>query len=180
MAEDVVQEAMLRASRALLRDDRHMDLKPWLYRLTRNCALDELARARTDSVELDVADATGRLRASDFRRSRHRLRAPPSTREVLADLAGLPEQQRHALVRREVDGITHAQLAGELQMSVEATKSLVYRPAPAWPSSARRAPRPAPTSRRPSCAPPTSSAGRRPPPCATSATAATAASSARA
>ena len=48
-AEDVVQEAMLRASRALLRDDRHIELKPWLFRLTRNCALDELARVRTDT-----------------------------------------------------------------------------------------------------------------------------------
>ena len=50
-AEDVVQEAMLRASRALRRDDRHIELRPWLYRLTRNTALDELARVRTDSVD---------------------------------------------------------------------------------------------------------------------------------
>ncbi|HWT93722.1 MAG TPA: sigma factor, partial [Solirubrobacteraceae bacterium] len=59
VAEDVVQEAMLRASRALRRDDRHMELKPWLYRLVRNCALDELSRVRTDSVELELADAAG-------------------------------------------------------------------------------------------------------------------------
>ena len=45
-AEDVVQEAMLRASRALRRDERHIELRPWLYRLTRNTALDELARVR--------------------------------------------------------------------------------------------------------------------------------------
>ncbi len=32
-AEDVVQEAMLRASRALRRDDRHIELRPWLFRL---------------------------------------------------------------------------------------------------------------------------------------------------
>ena len=42
---------MLRASRALRRDDRHIELRPWLYRLMRNCALDELARVRTDSVD---------------------------------------------------------------------------------------------------------------------------------
>src|SRR5215204_1275264 len=54
--EDVVQEAMLRASRALRRDDRHIELRPWLYRLTRNTALDELARVRTDSVPFDDAE----------------------------------------------------------------------------------------------------------------------------
>ena len=53
VAEDVVQEAMLRASRALLRDDREIDLKPWLFRLTRNCALDELSRVKGGSVPLD-------------------------------------------------------------------------------------------------------------------------------
>ena len=49
-AEDVVQEAMLRASRALRRDDRHIELKPWLYRLTRNT---RARRARPRAHRLD-------------------------------------------------------------------------------------------------------------------------------
>lgn len=40
-AEDVVQEAMLRTSRALKRDDRPIDLRPWLFRVVRNCCLDD-------------------------------------------------------------------------------------------------------------------------------------------
>jgi hypothetical protein len=42
-------------------------------------------------------------------------------------LAALPEEQRHALVRREVDGLSHAQVARELGLTEQATKSLVFR-----------------------------------------------------
>jgi hypothetical protein len=48
-------------------------------------------------------------------------------RDVLGDLADLPEVQRHALLRREVDGVAHAQLAVELGVSEQASKNLVFR-----------------------------------------------------
>ena len=76
VAEDVVQEAMLRASRALLRDEREIDLKPWLFRLTRNCALDELSRVKGDSASLDDEDSHIFLAAPAAERARAGLRAP--------------------------------------------------------------------------------------------------------
>jgi RNA polymerase sigma factor (sigma-70 family) len=123
-AEDVVQEAMLRASRALRRDDRHIELRPWLFRLTRNTALDELARVRTDSVSLDDWDA---LRAPASSEPDAVLESRGNVRDVLGDLAGLPPQQRHALLRREGDGVSHATLAAELGVTPQATKNLVHR-----------------------------------------------------
>ena len=50
-----------------------------------------------------------------------------NVRDLLGDLAGLPAQQRHALLRREVDGVSHAALADELGVSPQATKNLVHR-----------------------------------------------------
>jgi RNA polymerase sigma factor (sigma-70 family) len=126
-AEDVVQEAMLRASRALRRDDRHIELRPWLYRLTRNTSLDELARVRTDSVDLDDAEAWGVLRAPESSEPEAVLERRGRVRDLLGDMATLPAQQRHALLRREVDGISHAALAVELGVSPQATKNLVHR-----------------------------------------------------
>ena len=126
-AEDVVQEAMLRASRALRRDERHIELRPWLYRLTRNTALDELARVRTDSVDLDEAEAWGVLRAPESTEPEVVLERRGKVRDLLGDMATLPAQQRHALLRREVDGISHAALAVELGVSPQATKNLVHR-----------------------------------------------------
>jgi RNA polymerase sigma factor (sigma-70 family) len=126
-AEDVVQEAMLRASRALRRDERHIELRPWLYRLTRNTALDELARVRTDSVDLDEAEGWGVLRAPESMEPEAVVERRGRVRDLLGDMATLPAQQRHALLRREVDGISHAALAVELGVSPQATKNLVHR-----------------------------------------------------
>ncbi len=126
-AEDVVQEAMFRASRALRRDERHIELRPWLFRLVRNCALDELARVRTDSVALDDADEWGLLRASDATQPEVASEQRGKVRELLVDISALPAQQRHALLRREVDGVSHSALAGELGVSEQATKNLVHR-----------------------------------------------------
>jgi hypothetical protein len=52
-AEDVVQEALMRAHRALGRDEREMRLAPWLFALTRNCCLDELSRVHCEILVLD-------------------------------------------------------------------------------------------------------------------------------
>ena len=126
-AEDVVQEAMFRASRALRRDERHIELRPWLFRLVRNCALDELARVRTDSVALDDADEWGMLHAPAVTQPEVASEQRGKVRDLLADISGLPAPQRHALLRREVDGISHAALAAELGVSEQATKNLVHR-----------------------------------------------------
>ena len=126
-AEDVVQEAMFRASRALRRDERHIELRPWLLRLVRNCALDELARVRTDSVALDDADDWGLLRAPEATQPEAASEQRGKVRDLLGDISALPAPQRHALLRRELDGISHSALAGELGVSEQATKNLVHR-----------------------------------------------------
>lgn len=126
-AEDVVQEAMLRTSMALRRDERHIELKPWLFRVTRNSALDELSRLRTDSVALDDEEAGLQLHAPASTQPEEAAQGRSRIREVLGDMALLPETQRHALIRREVDGISHEQLAAELGTTTNATKKLVMR-----------------------------------------------------
>jgi RNA polymerase sigma factor (sigma-70 family) len=127
VAEDVVQEAMLRASRALLRDDREIDLKPWLFRLTRNCALDELSRVKTGSVALDDEDSHIFVAAPASSEPERAQERRADVRELLEDIATLPEVQRHALLRRELDGQSHEEIASELGLSEGSTKSLVFR-----------------------------------------------------
>jgi RNA polymerase sigma factor (sigma-70 family) len=125
IVDDVVQESLLRANRALRRDDRHIEVRPYLYRLVRNCCLDELARVRTDSVPLHLLQPHDEPAVGD---SAHvQLERRDRLGATLADLATLPESQRHALVRREIDGLTHEQVAAELGITPGASKSLVYR-----------------------------------------------------
>ena len=109
-AEDVVQEALWRAHRGLRRDDRPMNLRPWLYRLVRNCGLDELGRVRTDCVDLYAIDGDGDLTAAPRDEPPTAYERRADLRQLLEDLGALPARHRHALVRRELDGLTHQQL----------------------------------------------------------------------
>ena len=54
-----MQEAFLRAHRALRDDHRPVELKPWLHRVVRNLCIDELRRNRLPTVELEDDDRAG-------------------------------------------------------------------------------------------------------------------------
>ena len=122
-AEEVVQDALLKALVALRRDDREILLKPWLYAITRNACLDRLRKPvrTTDLALLEpvLSDASADPHVAVVRR------------EELSDLVGnlrrLPVRQRAALVGHELEGRSHEQLAEELQVSVGGSKALVCR-----------------------------------------------------
>jgi len=61
-----------------------------------NCALDELARVRTDNVALDDADDWGMLRASDATQPELVTEQRGKVRDLLVDISSLPAAQRHA------------------------------------------------------------------------------------
>ena len=122
-AEDVVQDAFIRALRGLRASDRPMVLRPWLYMIVRNRAYDHIRATKhveePERLELVAAPASTEpyLNAA----------AREELDQVVAELGRLPERQRLALVRRELGGATHRELAGELGTSVAATKSLLVR-----------------------------------------------------
>ncbi|MBE2315256.1 sigma-70 family RNA polymerase sigma factor [Solirubrobacter sp. CPCC 204708] len=122
-AEDVVQEALLRTHLVLRRGDRALDLGPWLFKLVRNCALDELARVRAELTPLDDAPEPAAAGADPADVSLAR----GHVRDTLSDVAALPDLQRHALLRRELEGAPHVEIAAELGISEAASRVLVLR-----------------------------------------------------
>jgi RNA polymerase sigma factor (sigma-70 family) len=121
--EDVVQDAFIRAYRGLRVTDRPMVLRPWLYMIVRNRALDELrAPHRTDCFD----DETG-LVAVPAADPAQRFADRDEMRRLVAEIGRLPERQRMALVLREFDGRSHADTARALHTTVPATKSLIIR-----------------------------------------------------
>jgi RNA polymerase sigma factor (sigma-70 family) len=121
-AEGVVQEAFLRAHRSLRDDRRPVDLKPWLHRVVRNLCIDELRRNKLPTTELDDGDRAGA--GEDIYSTlsrRHELR------RLIEDLADLPEQQRAALLMRELDGLSHDEVAAALEVTPAASRQLVKR-----------------------------------------------------
>jgi len=121
--EDIVQDAFIRAYRGLRVTDRPMALRPWLYMIVRNRALDELrAPQRSDVYDDDV-----RMRPVPDADPAQCCAERDEMRFIVSEIARLPERQRIALVMREFDGRTHAETALALHTTVPATKSLIIR-----------------------------------------------------
>jgi RNA polymerase sigma factor (sigma-70 family) len=121
LAEDVVQESLWRAHRAILAGDREVVLQAWLHRIVHNRALDELRKREVVSLEdrMDRVGTTEDLQSLAERRE--------GFNEVLADVVALPTRQREAVVSHIFGGEGHAELAGRMGLSVGASKSLLNR-----------------------------------------------------
>jgi len=121
-AEDAMQDVFLRAYGSLRADDRPVSVRAWLYRVAHNRCIDQLRRPRPTTVELLEDTATSQLlEPMDKAQQREDLA------RLLCDVGRLPEQQRSALLLREMEGLTYLELAAALDCSVPAVKSLLVR-----------------------------------------------------
>ena len=122
-AEEVVQDAFVRALGALRADQREMALKPWLYTIVRNRALDLLRRpVRTTDLELHA-----RMLSDGSADPHERATRAEDLRALVGDLQRLPERQRTALVLHELGGESHETIARRLHVSIGGSKALVCR-----------------------------------------------------
>jgi RNA polymerase sigma factor (sigma-70 family) len=120
-AEDVLQEVLVNAYRAIRADDRPITTKPWLYRIARNRCLNEMRRNSASGVEsMDVFEAIGPTAGETVERREH-------LGEIVTDVKRLPEQQRAALLLREMEGLGYQAIADVLETTVPSIKSLLVR-----------------------------------------------------
>ena len=120
-AEDVLQDVFLRAYGALRNDDRPVTLRAWLYRVAHNRCIDHLRRPDPPAAEIyELSRTPGHDPQAETARRE-------DLRRLVQDVQRLPEQQRSALLMRELDGLTYAELADALDTSVPAIKSLLVR-----------------------------------------------------
>lgn len=118
-AQEALQNTMVKVLRALPGEERRIELKPWLYRIARNEAV-ETIRRRRDTAELAPEQAPAALEIAATAEARDRLRG------LLADLEELPERQRTALVMRELGGLGFEQIGESLETSAQAARQTVY------------------------------------------------------
>ena len=123
-ADDVVQDALIRAFRGLRATAGPMALRAWLYMIVRNRALDELRSCQGSPLEYDEAQTARPDRHAD---PAQRVGDQDELRRIVEQIGRLPRRQRMALVLRELDGCTHAQTARAMQTTVPGTKSLLMR-----------------------------------------------------
>jgi RNA polymerase sigma factor (sigma-70 family) len=117
-AQDALQSTMTRAFAALQAEQRTFELRPWLFRIAHNEAI-ALLRRRRPVEGLDELET----------------RDPPVDEQVALradlqhlhrDLAALPERQRAALVLRELNGLSHTEIAQVLACTPQSAKQSIY------------------------------------------------------
>lgn len=128
-AEDVVQEALLRAYRRLDQFEDRSQVGSWLFRIAANCAYDVLRRRKRRDRHVEsgpeefpvdarpTADAgPDRLaEGSDVRRG------------VRAAMDEMSERERSAFTLRHFEGWSIAEIATALGMDESATKQSIFR-----------------------------------------------------
>ena len=130
--EDVVQEAFIKAYRALPRFRGESAFYTWLYRIAVNTSKNHLvSRARRpqgvdlDASEGDVGEVSEALKDTEDPESA--LRRDELQAVVDHAIGDLPEDLRAALTLREFDGLSYEQIATVMDCPVGTVRSRIFR-----------------------------------------------------
>jgi RNA polymerase sigma factor (sigma-70 family) len=118
-AEDVVQEALAKAHAALAGCEGEVNLKPWLYTIVRNRALNDL---RDEPAHEPLEESfDGVTQPPEVAVQSERLAA------LVTQLQDLPPAQRDALIQRELEGRSHQEIGDTLGVTPGAVRGLIFR-----------------------------------------------------
>jgi RNA polymerase sigma-70 factor (ECF subfamily) len=132
-AEDIAQEAFIKAYRALPRFRGDSAFYTWLYRIAINTAKNTLAARGRSPIEYDLDGPDGE--ESHEMQARMKDTATPEalalTEEirntVTAAIDRLPEDLRTAIQLRELEGLSYEEIAARMQCPVGTVRSRIFR-----------------------------------------------------
>jgi len=132
-AEDVTQEAFIKAYRALPGFRGDSAFYTWLYRIGINTAKNHLLatkrRAPTstpfDAEEAESFDEAGLLR--EVSTPENELMSKQVVSVVQATLQELPEDLRSALTLREIEGLSYEEIASVMNCPIGTVRSRIFR-----------------------------------------------------
>ena len=130
-AQDIVQETLLVAARAV-RDFRGASsVSTWLYTIARSFCIKKRRRSKfapESIVSLDGEDGRGALDLPDRGRAADDLLHDRRIREALEQaVAALDPAYREVLILRDMEGLAASEVAEIMGLSVEAVKSRLHR-----------------------------------------------------
>jgi RNA polymerase sigma-70 factor (ECF subfamily) len=132
-AEDIAQEAFIKAYRALPQFRGDSAFYTWLYRIAINTAKNAIVSRDRSPVEYDLNlqnseesyEAQGRLRDSETPEALVMTDEIRAT--VNAAIDALPEDLRTAIVLRELEGLSYEEIAATMDCPVGTVRSRIFR-----------------------------------------------------
>jgi RNA polymerase sigma factor (sigma-70 family) len=118
-AEDITQTTFLNAYRAYQRGEEPHRPRNWLITIAHNACRSRHLRAVRRPQEVPFEEAIAAMPAP--------AEETPKLEELLEALGRLPFNQRAALVMRELEGRSYAEIAETLELSVAAVETLIFR-----------------------------------------------------
>jgi RNA polymerase sigma-70 factor (ECF subfamily) len=122
-ADDLCQTALERALKAVGQWQTGTRLDSWMYRIMRNCWIDE-SRARTRRSETFVAEEAGAAVGDDDAR---RIEARIDLANVDKAMAALPDEQREVIALILVEGLAYKEAAEVLDLPMGTVTSRLAR-----------------------------------------------------
>jgi len=131
-AEDVAQEAFIKAYRALPGFRGDSAFYTWLYRIAINTAKNALVSSKRRPVDydLDLQDPEQyelQARLNDGETPEHLVLTEEIRQTVDQAMAELPEDLRTAIVLRELEGMSYEEIAAAMDCPVGTVRSRIFR-----------------------------------------------------
>jgi len=132
-AEDVVQEAFIKAYRALPNFRGESAFYTWLYRIGVNTAKNHLVtqgRRAPTSTDADVDEAESFVDADglrDINTPESLLASKQIAETVNSAMSGLPEELRNAITLREIEGLSYDEIAEVMLCPIGTVRSRIFR-----------------------------------------------------
>ena len=124
-AEDIVQEAFIKAWRSIGDFRMEASFRSWLHRITVNTAMDYLRkRSKRQKLEVEEPQWERVSQASEPARTDVQIDIRAQTRAALMKLS---EMERAALMLRHFEGHSIDEIASTLNLSANACKQTVFR-----------------------------------------------------
>jgi RNA polymerase sigma-70 factor, ECF subfamily len=123
-AEDVSQDAFLRAFHRLEHFRGDAPFRAWLLRITHNAALDHLGRKRPEPVDPETLDTS---QESASRPPADRLEGRERIERLERKLHGLAHEHRVVLVLRDAEGLSYEEIADITDTPLGSVKGRLHR-----------------------------------------------------
>ena len=131
-AQDVAQEAFIKAYRAIGRFRGDSAFYTWLYRIAINTAKNWIVakNRRPPASDIDAVDAEQygmSTRLKETSTPENELLREEIERTVYDTIAGLPEDLRTAIMLREMDGMSYEEIATTMECPIGTVRSRIFR-----------------------------------------------------